>query len=257
MIELKNLSLYFYPGTKMILKDINWKIRKGDLWVLFGRNGSGKTKLLEIMAGYLSQSHGEVLRFGPAAEGQDLREVRKRIGIINTMLRNLFNTNEPVIDVVLSGLFATIGLYDEPEPRQRVRARELLHGIGMQDRERDRFGILSDGEKQKIILLRALINEPEMLIFDEPCMGLDISSREDLLSVMEKTAHERKLTVVYVTHHIEEIRPFLKKVFIIEQGESLYQGDIRGGLTGEMLSTVFKRPMRVEDINNRLYAIME
>ena len=132
MFELRNVSLIRH--NKYILQDITWKVKKDECWILFGRNASGKTMLLEIISGYIFPSRGEVIRFGKTHGEYDIRELRKKIGYVSTPLRSMFARNERIIDVVLSGLFASIGLYMKPKREQVERAMDLLSVVQMKER---------------------------------------------------------------------------------------------------------------------------
>ncbi len=256
MIHLNNISLYFPESDGYILRDITWRIGPGEKWVLFGKNGSGKTRLLEIITGYIPPSSGEVFRFGRPPRGTDIRELRKRIGYVSTFLREMFPPREKVLDVVISGIFASVGLYEEPTPEYRDRAGKLLTSIAMEDRARDRFGILSDGEKQKVMMLRALACEPDMLILDEPARGLDLAAREDLLAAIGAATAGRSLSAVYVTHHTEELSPLFTDIFILEQGKCFFKGPVEQGVTGEILSRLFGRTVEVARFHGRFYTMV-
>jgi iron complex transport system ATP-binding protein len=255
MFELKNVSLV--RRNKNILKDINWIIRDGENWVLFGRNASGKTMLLEIITGYIYPSSGEVIRFGKKHGQYDVREIRKRIGYVSTPLKGMFGFYEKIIDVVVSGLYASIGLYRNPDSIQVEMAKELLTTIHMGDRQEDYFGILSDGEKQKVLMLRAYINEPDLLILDEPAMGLDLISREDLLKTIEKLHKMRKTSIIYVTHHTEEIVPLFSHIMIIDDGKSFYAGSIKNGFNKDLFRKIFNHNVDIFELHNRFYTILK
>jgi iron complex transport system ATP-binding protein len=255
MFELKDVCLY--RKNRMILQDIRWKVRDNENWVLFGRNGSGKTMLLEIISGYIYPSRGEVTRFGKCHGEYDVREIRKRIGYISTPLKTMFSPYEKIIDVVISGLYASIGLYTKPSVKQVETALELLSTVKMETRSGEYFGILSDGEKQKVLMLRALINKPDLLILDEPAMGLDLPSREDLLASIEKLHRIRRVSVIYVTHHTEEITPMFTRIKIIADGRSFYAGSTRGGLKREILQKVFSHDVDVIEFHNRYYTVLQ
>ncbi len=254
MFELKDVCLY--RKNRVILQNIQWKVKDNENWILFGRNGSGKTMLLEIISGYIYPSRGEVIRFGKRHGEYDVREIRKRIGYISTPLKNMFGAREKIIDVVTSGLYASIGLYMEPSGKQVKTALELLSTIKMESRSDEWFGILSDGEKQKVLMLRALINNPDLLILDEPAMGLDLTSREDLLLTIEKLHEIRNAAIIYVTHHTEEITPMFNKIKIIAAGRSFYAGSIKGGLKKEMLQKVFGHDVDIVELYKRYYTIL-
>lgn len=254
MIRLDNISL-FYPGhPARILDSISWRIGRGEKWVLFGPNGSGKTKLLEIIAGYIYPSAGEVGRFGMRQGESDIRDLRLRIGYVSTPMRERFPAGETVTDVVLSGARASVGLYDEPSPEEIDRAGELLGSAGIADKAARRFGTLSDGERQKVLMLRAIMPGPELLILDEPSMGLDLPAREALLSTLASLCAGKGISVVYVTHYTDEITPFFEKIFMLRKGQAFFRGSVAEGLTGEKLSGIFGTPVAVVRRNGRYFA---
>lgn len=254
MIKLENVSLDIYGSNRRILSDINWHIRKGESWILFGRNGSGKTKLLEIITGYIYPTEGRVTRFGFVQPGSDIRELRKKIGYVSSALREKFNRNEKLLDTVLSGLYASIGLYRKPTSREIEKAHMLLAETNLAGRENDVIGHLSDGEKQKVLMLRALINDPDILILDEPATGLDIGAREDFLDSLRKTMNGRNHSLIYVTHHVEEITPLFGRIFVIDDGKCFFNGMIEEAVESRIFSTLFKRNIEVFRRGERFYS---
>lgn len=254
MIRLENVSLDIYGANRRILSDINWHIMPGENWILFGRNGSGKTKLLEIVTGYIYPTEGKVYRFGLGQTGNDIRDIRTRIGYISSSIKEKFSVREKVIDSVLSGLYASVGLYRRPSKHEYERASRLIADLGLAGREKDPIGHLSDGEKQKVMMLRALVNDPELLIFDEPAAGLDITAREDLLDSINAIASRKNIATVYVTHHVEEITPLFRKIYIIDQGTCCYNGTIEDAVEKQIFSKVFGRKVEVFRKNNRYHS---
>lgn len=253
MISLTDVSLSVYDG-RTILSGITWRIADGEHWVVFGRNGSGKTKLIELIAGYQWQTSGVIERFGETQA--DVRDIRKRIGYISSMLKTRFYPGESVRDVVLTGIFASLSLYDTVSSAQSDEALHLLDLVGLGGRGDDRFGILSDGEKQKVLIARSLIAHPKLLLFDEPAMGLDIGSREELLSSIETSARAADVSVVMVTHHTEEITPFFTKALVIENGKIAYSGAPEGMMDSARMSMLFGLNMSVTRIDGRWYLSM-
>ena len=217
MISLKNISLYYPPSNTRVLSGITWHIRPGEQWVLFGRNGSGKTRLLEIITGYNFPSTGTVTRFG-RDKGCDIRQLRKKTGIVNTLLKDMFRQAEPLINVVLSGLFATIGLFDKPTKPDRERALSLLQSTGM---------------------------------------GLDIAAREDLLADLQDLILSNKISTIYVTHHVEESIPLFDKIYILHNGYEQFSGTLKDGLTSEVLSGIFQREIDVISMHKRYYTVLK
>jgi iron complex transport system ATP-binding protein len=223
------------------LRDIDWRIAPDENWILFGRNGSGKTRLLEIIAGYRFPSSGAISRFGELAGHCDIRELRKRIGYVSTILREKFSPGENILDVVVSGLYASVGLYQEVEPEHYEFARELLASSGLSGREEDAFGILSDGERQKVIMLRAIISRPDLLILDEPTKCLDLVAREEFLATLEGMNSLHRASIIYVTHHVEEIIPLFSRILMLKSGAIYFSGTVKEGISSERLTELFQR----------------
>lgn len=257
LINLENISLYFAMDTPPVLDNINWTIEESEAWVLFGRNGAGKSKLLEIITGYQRQTHGRISRFGHEELGSDIRMLRKYIGYVASHIKNEVHPNERAGDMIASGYFATIGLYDIPQKELTDKTHALLDELGLGNRYDDLFSHFSDGEKQKILLARALINDPLLLILDEPTSGLDIAAREELLDSLEESYMKRGHSLIYVTHHVEEIRPFMKKTVVLKSGEIHTSDRTEAAINSDSISTIFERPVRVEKIDDRYYTFVK
>ena len=254
MIKLENVSLDIFGSNRRILSSIDWEIGDAESWILFGRNGSGKTKLLEIITGYTFPTEGNVVRFGCGHLGSDIRELRKKIGYLSSILREKFNREESVLDTVLSGIYASVGLYRKPSKDEIKRCSDLLKAAGLGDRADDAIWRLSDGEKQKVFMLRSLINDPDILILDEPSAGLDICAREDFLESLKKLANDRPRSLIYVTHHVEEIIPFFGKIFIIEDGKCFFNGSVDDAVSKNIFASLFKRNIEIFKKGERLYS---
>jgi len=257
MIEMEHISLYTASTGRSILNDISWRIGSGERWVLFGRNGAGKTRLLEIIAGYNFPSAGSIRRFGKGPLGTDIRELRKRIGYHSTLIEHRFPESDSALDVVLSGCHATIGLFSDPSDGEIHRARALLASVGLETRAGDRFSVLSDGERQKALLARAFIARPDLLILDEPATHLDLAAREDMLEALSGLAESSNAGILYVTHRTEEIIPAFGRLFIIHEGTCCFQGGIDEGLTTARLGGIFGRSVRIERMGGRFYTLLE
>jgi iron complex transport system ATP-binding protein len=257
MVKLEHVSLDIYGSRRRILHDINWHINRGESWILFGRNGSGKTKLLEIITGYLFQTEGTLTRFGCGQAGTDIRELRKRIGYMSSILREKFDRKEKVMDTVLSGIYASIGLYRKPSADEIKRAHRLLESANLASRGKDIIGHLSDGEKQRVFMIRALINDPDMLILDEPATGLDIGAREDFLESLQNLMAEGRHSVIYVTHHVEEITPLFSRIFILDEGKCFFNGSIDDAIATKVFRNLFKRNIDVSRMGERLYSSLK
>lgn len=255
MINLKNISLTIHKAE--ILRDISWEIESDQKWVLFGKNGSGKTQLLKVITGYIHQTSGLVRRFNSEECGSDIRELRKRIGYMSSYLKDRIPPGETVLDVVLSGFFASIGLYEQVTPGQTRKARELLEMIHMGNFTARTFGTLSYGERQKVIILRSIIEDPDILILDEPTMGLDILSREEFLGILEKIASAGKLAMIYVTHHVEEIIPLFDRIYVLDEGETYYQGPVSRALEKNIIGSLYDNKVEIHNRDGRFYSILK
>ncbi len=240
VIAMQNVS--WITDHKYILRNINWKVQNGEHWAVVGLNGSGKTSLLNIVAGYNWPSRGKVSVLKKRFGSYDIRELRKKIGWVSSFLQEKLYADETAEEIVLSGKFATIGLYDKPMKRDIERAFLLLKEMRSEHIAEQPYRTLSQGEKQKVLIARALMHSPRLLILDEPCGGLDIFSREHLLSFIEKIGHRKTApTLLYVSHRIEEILPVFTHTLLLRRGEIHSQGQTKEVLTRKNLSDFFER----------------
>jgi iron complex transport system ATP-binding protein len=255
VVHLDHIS--FIRDNNVILHDISLLIEKGQHWAIIGQNGSGKTSLISIINGYHHPSEGTAQVLGRRFGKTDLRELRKHIGEASSEIKNMLHTQDTVIDIVLSGRFATIGLYETPSVEDKVKAKMLLEFFELSETEDRPFNILSSGEQQKTLLARALIPEPELLVLDEPCAGLDMGSREELLDAIQKMCDSPGgPTLILVTHHIEEIIPAVTHSLALREGRVVAQGDKKDVLTGEVLSRTFDLSIEVQERYGRLWPVV-
>jgi iron complex transport system ATP-binding protein len=243
MIHLQNIN--FIREERSILSDIHLHIQQGENWVILGRNGCGKTTLLELMTGYEFPSSGKVDVLGYRYGTVDIREVRKKIGYIGQTLYEKLNASDPVWEVVATGEFAFLRFYEEIPELVREKALRKLERIGLLHLAYKPLGICSQGERKKIMLARALMVQPSILILDEPASGLDLYEREKFL-VDVNELQQQEITVIYVTHHIEEIVPMFTHVALIEQGKIIASGRKHDVLNSELLSRAYQVPITLE-----------
>ena len=230
----------FELGGTPILKSIDWEVAAGGRWVLLGPNGSGKTTLLKLITGYVFPSSGRVAVLGREFGHTDLRELRTRIGWVHYDLRNLMPEFMNALEVVLTGERGTLSFYEECTPAEKGRAENNLKALRAEQLIRRRFSTLSTGERQRVLIARALMAEPEILLLDEPCMGLDPLSREEFLDSLQTLFVEKpNMTVITVTHHVEEITGAYEGVLILDRGRVLACGGRRQTLKEEMISRLF------------------
>jgi iron complex transport system ATP-binding protein len=252
ILELTNVSLF--RGDRVILEDLTWQVHRGDHWAVVGANASGKTMMLKIATGYLWPSQGTVKVLGKRFGAFDLRELRKQIGWISTALHDLIPPQDSAFDVVLSGRFASLGLWHSVDDHDKTRALELLSLFNCKGVATQSFGSLSQGEQQKILIARALLPSPRLLILDEPCSGLDLSAREQLLQTIHQIGRQSSgPTLIFVTHHIEEITPVFTHALIMQSGRILAQGVKEQVLTTPILSQAFGVPVNIVKTNGRYY----
>ena len=250
IVDAQNVSV-FRNGSP-ILRSVSWRIAAGEHWALLGANGSGKTTLLKIMAGYEWPSEGTISVLGNKYGHCDLREHRKQIGWVSAALEQKLPGRDTVLEIVLSGIDATLGVYRAFDEDEIVRARECLRLMNLNSFANRTFGTLSQGEQQRALIARALVRKPALLILDEPCAGLDPAAREGFLENLDALAAAPDApALVLVTHHIEEIRPWVSRVLALREGAAVYRGPTGDALTNEVLGTVFERPCWVVRENGR------
>ncbi len=252
VLELKNVSCA--AGGKQILHNITWRVHQGEHWAIIGLNGSGKTTLLQMLNGYLAPSSGEMVVLGKHYGRYDWRRLRGRIGFISSALQERFYATETAEEIVLSGLFATIGLYDRPSAKDAEKARSLLELLNCGFTAKQPYLELSQGEKQKVLIARALISSPLLLIMDEPCAGLDIFSREQILYAIETLSGKASApTMLYVTHRTDEILPAFTHTLLLRKGEVHSSGETRKVLSKRNLSSFFDSPVDVRWHKDRVW----
>lgn len=254
-IELTGVC--FERQGRRILHDIHWTFRAGEHWAIVGANGSGKTTMLQIAVGYLWPNGGQVSVLGEPFGQVDLRMLRKRIGWVSSALESMIHRDQPAWKIVLSGAFGSTALFDASTPAQRCRARQLLDDLRCGRIAESAYGVLSMGEKQKVLLARALIARPQLLILDEACAGLDIPSREAVLATLERLAGKnrngRGLSLILVTHHIEEIPPAITHVLVLRGGRVLAAGPKADVLTPAVLGRAFGVRLEIDRRHGRYW----
>ncbi len=248
IIQLTDIN--FSQHGLPILQNISWEVNPEQHWAVIGANGSGKTTLLKIVTGYLWPSSGLVKVLGQSYGQVDLRETRKQIGWVSISLGDWFTAHHgdnTVLQVVASGQDSSIGVpYRNISEETRQRAVQALEKVRL-DTKRDReYRLLSQGEKQRVLLARASMASFRLLILDEPCSGLDIPSRELFLDGIEHLAHESHSTLLYVTHHVEELRNIFSHALLMANGRVLGQGLLEEIITDHSLTAAFGMPIEVQ-----------
>lgn len=253
-----NVNHIYWEREQSILRDVSWQVKEKEHWCIVGLNGSGKTTLLNMINGYIWPTRGSIQVLGHTFGEVDLRDLRKQIGWVSSSLQQKLYGNETAEEIVLSGKFASIGLYDRTDEKDREEVQELLELLGCGKLGHRTYNTMSQGERQKILIARALISSPKLLILDEPCSGLDMFAREHLLRTIETIAKKQDApTLIYVTHHIEEIVPVFTHTLLLRDGTVFQAGTTEEAITSPVLSEFFGVPMAVDYQNNRYWANME
>jgi iron complex transport system ATP-binding protein len=238
VLNLRNLRVQ--RGTTVILDDVSWRVERGQHWAILGANGSGKTSLLSALTAYLTPTAGMIDVLGERYGGSDWRELRKRVGLVSSSVRQMMGEDEPVLETVVSGKYAVIDCAEEASDADRRRAARILKNIECSHIAARPWRVLSQGERQRVLIGRALMANPPLLILDEPCAGLDPVAREHFLQFLEKLGRRKTApTLILVTHHVEEIAPVFSHVLLLNGGRVLAQGRKANVLTSELLSRAF------------------
>lgn len=253
-VRLEAVSLR--RGARDILADVDWTVRAGQDWAVVGPNGSGKTTLLGILNGYVWPSAGRVEVLGERLGRVDVAALRRRIGLVSALVGDqvLSLGGERALDVVVSGRHASIGLYRPTTDVDRDEALALLEAFDARRLAGRTFRTLSQGEKQRVLLARAWMAAPELLVLDEPATGLDIAAREELVAAVD--ALRRRVprpTLLHVTHHVEEVGAFVGHALLLRAGRVVAAGAKAEVLTEECLSVAFGLPLAVAWIGGRAW----
>jgi len=251
VIEVQGLRV---AHEETILERIDWRVERGQHWVILGANGSGKTSLLRALTGYLPPTAGAISVLGQSYGRSDWRELRKRVGIVSSGVHDLMEDREPALNAVLSGRFAQFGLWEAVDGVQRAEAMRILRQVECLGLRQRPWRHLSQGERQRILIGRALMAHPKLLILDEPCAGLDPVAREHFLRFIERLARRAGApTLILVTHHTEEITPVFSHVLILKRGCVLAAGPKATILTAPRLAETFAAPVSLSRRHGRYY----
>ncbi len=222
---LKISNLHIERSGTVILDDVNWSVKVGEHWVILGANGSGKTSLLSALTGYLMPTAGEISLLGETYGQSDWRELRKKVGLVSSSIRQMMAEDEPALETVASGKYAMIDFWGRVTRNEKAQAMKLLRQVDCEHLAERPWGVLSQGERQRVLVARALMAKPHVLILDEPCAGLDPAAREHFLQFLQRLGSQSRgcgaPTLVLVTHHVEEIMPVFSRVLILKNGRVL------------------------------------
>jgi iron complex transport system ATP-binding protein len=254
ILELSSISVQ--RGDRIILGPLDWQVLEGQRWVVLGPNGAGKTTLLQICSSLIHPTTGSITILGQILGKVDVFELRTRIGLTSSALVDQLPSDEIVMDVVLTAAYAMFGRWQEKyDLWDESRAMALLTALGVRELGNRNYGTLSDGEKKRVQIARALMTDPELLLLDEPASALDLGGREDLLKRIETFSNDPLApATVIVTHHIEEIPSGTTHALLLRDGKTVAQGQIQSVINDENLSIAYGLPISVQSEHGRYFA---
>ena len=243
-------------GTTTILDSISWNVQPSERWVVMGPNGAGKTTMMQVCTGYVYPSEGTAKILDQQLGLTNVRDLRSRIGISSAATAALLPPGETVIDAVITGAYGVSGRWREVyETMDRDRAMDMINQWGLAHLVDRRIGTLSEGERKRVQIARALMADPELLLLDEPAAGLDVAGREDLVSRLATlAADEMSPSLILVTHHVEEIPPNFTHALLMSNGRISAEGPINEIIKSEPMSDAFGVRLAVEKADDRWYA---
>jgi len=254
VLQLTDVSVH--RGDRTILGPLNFQIMQGERWVVLGPNGAGKSTLLQILSTRMFPTQGVVKVLDKQMGAVDLFELRTRIGLCGSVIAEDIPHDEIVKDVVLTAAYAILGRWNEDyDLWDESRALALLTTFGVRELGERSYGSLSEGEKKRVQISRALMTDPELLLLDEPAAGLDLGGREDLLRRFATFAADPTApATILVTHHIEEIPQGTTHALLLKDGSIAVSGPIEQVITSEHISAVFETSIVVASESGRFFA---
>lgn len=243
-------------NRKVLVGPVTWSVELDERWVVLGPNGAGKTSLLRIAAAMEHPTSGYAAILGERLGRVDVAELKARIGLSSAALAQRIPDNEVVRDLVVSAGYAVLGRWrEEYEEVDTARAVDMLETLGAEHLSDRTYGTLSEGERKRMLIARALMTDPELLLLDEPAAGLDLGGREELVARLgELAADPDAPAMVLVTHHVEEIPPGFSHALLLSEGGIVAQGLLADVMTSENLSRAFGQSIVVEMIDGRYFA---
>ena len=254
LIDFRGVELR--RGGRTLVGPVDWRVELDERWVIIGPNGAGKTSLVRMAAAEEYPSAGTAFLMGEQLGKTDMRDLRAAIGISSAAVQLRIPDEERVDDLVVSAGYAVLGRWrEEYQEIDFERGEEILEQVGASHLRERTWGTLSEGEKKRVLLGRALMSNPELLILDEPTAGMDLGGREDLVGYLGNLALDADApAIVMITHHVEEIPFGFTHAMLLDQGKVVAQGLINTVLTSENLTKTFHQPIQVDRIGQRYFA---
>lgn len=254
VLDIRDISVL--RNGRALLDHVSWQVEVDERWILLGPNGAGKTTLMSIAAAMLFPSTGTVRIAGETLGRTDVRELRTAVGLSSAAFAHRIPGEEKVIDLVISAGYNVLGRWkEEYDAGDRGRALEILEGVGALHLVDQSWQTLSEGERKRVLIARALMTDPEMLLLDEPGAGLDLGGREDLVAMLSAMAEDPDApAMVLVTHHVEEIPPGFTHGLILDEGQVVAQGLLDDVMTAENLTRAYHQPITLQVEDGRYFA---
>lgn len=249
----------FSRGGARLVGPVDWQVELDERWVVIGPNGAGKTSLIRIAAAQEFPSEGTAFVLGEQLGKTDMRDLRAVIGMMSSALANRVPSDERIEDLVLSGGYGVVGRWrEEYDEQDYEQVHDSLEQVGALHLLGRRWGTLSDGEKKRVLIARAIMVNPELLIMDEPGAGLDLGGREDLVGYLGELALDPEApAIVMITHHVEEIPFGFTHAMLLDEGDVVAQGLIDDVLTSENLTKAYHQPIKLTKEDGRFFARRE
>jgi iron complex transport system ATP-binding protein len=253
ILEIRDLSVERGEGQVVrILDRVEWTVRPGEHWVILGANGSGKTSLLSALTGYLPPTTGSIHVLGQEYGASDWRQLRCAVGLVSSTIRQLMHDEDTALEIAAGGINAEIGVWGRILPKTKRDVLQALRAAEAEPIALRPWAVLSQGERQRVLIARALLAKPRLLILDEPCAGLDPVAREHFLTFTDRLARQRVgPAIILVTHHVEEIMPVFTHALLLRRGRIVATGTLRKALTTANLSNTFSAPLRLRRLRGR------
>lgn len=254
VLEFSDLTVR--RGRSVLLDQVSWRVEEGDRWVILGPNGAGKTTLMQVASAQMHPTAGTAEILGSRLGAVDVFDLRPRIGLTSAAVAERLPRDERVHDVVVTASYGAFGRWKEQfDELDHQRAGELLEEVGAANLSDRTFGTLSEGERKRVLIARALMADPELLLLDEPAAGLDLGGREDLVATLEVLATDvGSPAIVLVSHHVEEIPPGFTHALLLREGRAVAAGPIDEVITEPLLSSTFRMPLTLTREDGRFAA---
>lgn len=254
IIDMQGVSVV--RNGRAILAPMDWQVELDERWIIIGPNGAGKTTLMRLAAAQMFPTTGTVTLVGETMGKVDLREIRTAIGMSSSAMAQRIPGDEKVSDIVISAGYDVMGRWrEEYDEMDYERAIEILENVGAYHLADQTWGTLSEGERKRTLIARAMMTDPELLLLDEPGAGLDLGGREDLIELLSELAEDPDSpAIAMITHHVEEIPPGFTHGMLLDEGVVVAQGVLEDVMTSENLTKTFHQPIEVSYDDGRWFA---